>query len=310
MGMIKSGSIATEIIPDPTLSWPIPEHWSLADAATVPCVYATCLYAMITIGKLKRGESILIHSGTGGVGQAAINIALYYHCQIFTTVGTQEKRDFILKQFPSIPESHVGNSRDTSFEEMILVATKGKGVDIVLNSLAEEKLQTSIKCLAKGGRFLEIGKFDLQSNNALPLKLLNEGKSFNGVMLDKFFNEDNHSKQLINKLLMDGIRLGMVKPLMNTVFHYDEIENAFRYMATGKHMGKVLIEIRNENHELPTCLPHYYCNPEHCSILLGGLGGFGLELADWLVLRGAKKLILTSRKGVTNGYQLLRMRLV
>lgn len=310
MGLMKCGAISTEIIPDPGLTWLVPEQWSLADAATVPCVYATSLYAMLVVGKLKRGESILIHSGTGGVGQAAINIALHYDCEIFTTVGTQKKKEFILKNFPRIKESHIGNSRDTSFAEMILTQTKGKGVDLVLNSLAEEKLQKSIKCLTRGGRFLEIGKFDLQSNNPLYLGLINENKSFNGVMLDKFFVDDGHSQRILHALLTEGIKSGMVKPLIKTVFDYEEIEAAFRYMATGKHMGKVLISIRKEDGPeiLPKCTPRFYCNPHFCNIILGGLGGFGLELADWLVLRGARQLILTSRNGIATGYQRYRIK--
>jgi len=86
---------------------------------------------------------------------------------VFITVGTPEKRKFIREMFPSIPDDHIGNSRDTSFEQMILKKTNGEGVDIVLNSLAEEKLQASVRCLAQSGRFLEIGKFDLAANNPL-----------------------------------------------------------------------------------------------------------------------------------------------
>ncbi|CAH1408431.1 unnamed protein product [Nezara viridula] len=125
------------------------------------------LYAFIERGKIKKGNTILIHSGTGGVGQAAIHVALFKGCTVFTTVGTQEKRDFIKKHFPQIKESHIGNSRDTTFEQMIMRETNGRGVDMVLNSLAEDKLLASVRCLAKGGQFLEIGKFDLSRNNPL-----------------------------------------------------------------------------------------------------------------------------------------------
>ena len=111
--------------------------------------------------------SVLIHSGSGGVGQAAISVALHYGCDVFTTVGTKEKRDYIKHKFPQLKDSHISNSRDTSFEYDILKTTKGKGVDVVLNSLAEDKLQASLRVLAPHGRFLEIGKVDLSKNTAL-----------------------------------------------------------------------------------------------------------------------------------------------
>ncbi|EFN71380.1 Fatty acid synthase, partial [Camponotus floridanus] len=130
---------------------------TLEDAATVPCAYCTCYYGLYVKTRMKKGDKILIHSGTGAVGQAAINLALHEGCEVFVTVGTPEKRKFIRETFPSIPENHIGNSRDTSFEQMIFQQTEGRGVDIVLNSLAEEKLQASIRCLAKNGRFVEIG---------------------------------------------------------------------------------------------------------------------------------------------------------
>lgn len=110
---------------------------------------------------------MLIHAGTGGVGQASIAIALHMGCTVFTTVGSKEKREFLKKRFPQLTDRHICNSRDTTFEQQVLVETDGRGVDLVLNSLAEEKLQASVRCLAKDGRFLEIGKYDLSNNNPL-----------------------------------------------------------------------------------------------------------------------------------------------
>ena len=130
-------------------------------------MYTTAYYALVLRGNLRRGESVLIHSGSGGVGQAAIAIALHHGCQVFTTVGSKEKREYLKKRFPQLNDNNFCNSRDTSFEWDILRATNGKGVNLVLNSLAEEKLQSSVRPLAPHGRFLEIGKFDLSNNSPL-----------------------------------------------------------------------------------------------------------------------------------------------
>lgn len=224
---------------DELLSWEIPNEWTLEDAATVPCAYATCYYGLYIQGKLKKGDKILIHSGTGAVGQAAIHIALHEGCEIFTTVGTLEKRKFLRDTFPSIPEDHIGYSRDTSFEQMIYQQTDGRGVDVVLNSLAEDKLQASVRCLARGGRFLEIGKFDMISNNTLDISIFSKGIKFYSVVLDKTVIGSNKRKRYLNKIVTIGLSSGAIKPINRKVFQKDEIEAAFRYMTLGKHIGKV-----------------------------------------------------------------------
>ena len=107
--------------------WPVPESWSLEQAATVPVVYTTAYYALVVRGNLRQGNKVLIHSGSGGVGQAAISIALHYGCQVFTTVGSAQKREYLKERFPELTDSCFFNSRDTSFEFGILKATQGKG---------------------------------------------------------------------------------------------------------------------------------------------------------------------------------------
>lgn len=115
----------------------------------------------------------------------------------------------------------------------------------------------------------------------------------------------------MQKLLADDIKKGIIKPLPSTVFEGQAIEQAFRYLATGKHMGKVLLKLREKESDaasLPlTVLPRVYCNPNLSYVIPGGLGGFGLELADWLVLRGCKKLVLSSSRGITKQYQAYRI---
>ncbi|XP_032664083.1 fatty acid synthase-like [Odontomachus brunneus] len=312
MGFTSYRAISNILIDDFIISWIIPDEWTFEDAATVPCAYATCYYALYMKGKIKKGDKVLIHLGSGGIGLAAINLALNEGCEIFTTVGTPEKRQFIRETFPSIPDDHIGNSRDTSFVQMIVQQTHGRGVDIVLNSLAENKLQASVRCLARGGRFLEIGKYDLISNNILDKMVFARGISFHGVMLDKITCASEETKRHLYDLFSQGLKKRVIKPLPRKVFEKTEIEAAFRYMAAGKHIGKVLIKIRDENEPLDLPIlayPRFFCEPHKSYIILGGLGGFGLELADWLILRGARKLVLTSRTGIRNGYQRSRVEL-
>lgn len=169
MGMTPTKGLATTlVIKNWDFVWPIPQHWSMEEAATVPVVFATAYYALIIRGKLKRRESVLIHSGSGGVGQAAIAICLSLDCQLFISCGSESKQEFLKNEFQSkISDKNFCSSRDCNFESSIMSETNGRGVDIVLNSLSEEKLQASVRCLAKNGRFLEIGKYDFSQNNDL-----------------------------------------------------------------------------------------------------------------------------------------------
>ncbi|XP_015515781.2 fatty acid synthase [Neodiprion lecontei] len=311
MGMIPCGSFSNYCIRDAELAWSVPDDWTLEDAATVPAAYGTAYYALYMNGKMRKGDKVLIHVGTGGVGQAAIRLALCEGCEVFTTVGTPEKREFIKKNFPQIDDNHIGNSRDTSFEQLILGETQGLGVDIVLNSLAEEKLQASVRCLAQGGRFLEIGKFDLVANNNLGMEVFLKEISFYGILVDNLFYFVGRKREELRALFQKGLSAGVIKPISRTVFSMSQTEEAFRYMAAGKHIGKVIMKIRDENPTgkptLPLALPRYYCLEDSSYLILGGLGGFGLELADWLALRGARKLVLTSRRGINTGYQRMRI---
>lgn len=325
MGCVPAQGFATSIlVDDPDFLWPVPETWSMEEASTVPVVYATAYYALIVRGELHNGESVLIHSAAGGVGQAAISICLARGCRVFCTVGSQEKREFLKQRFPQLQDENFANSRDCSFEQHVLRQTNGIGVDIVLNSLSEDKLQASVRALASHGRFLEIGKYDLSQNNPLGMSAFLKNIAFHGILLDALFiTGDNvpliirEQKKQVAKLMRDGIESGEVKPLKSEVFDRDHVEKAFRYMASGKHIGKVVVKIRDEEepsngylqqvdsvkpikiHAIPRTIFH----PLKSYIITGGLGGFGLELAHWLTQRGARNLVLTSRQGPREPFQ-------
>jgi fatty acid synthase, animal type len=312
MGMVISGSLATHIETDDTLLWDVPDDWSLEEAASVPVVYGTVYSAFFLTTKIQKGKKVLIHAGSGGVGLAAIRVAFAYGLEVFTTVSNEEKKNFLLNEYPQLKAENIGNSRDISFEDMIMTRTNGKGVDYVLNSLADEKLQASIRCLGKGGKFLEIGKFDMANDSKIGLGNFLKEISFHAVLVDHLFHASHEEKLVLQRLLENDIERGIIKPLKTTCFDAKEIEQAFRYLASGKHVGKVMLKIRENENDAATLpisvIPRAYCNPELSYIIPGGLGGFGLELADWLVLRGCKKLVLSSSRGITKSYQSYRIK--
>ncbi|KAK9502675.1 hypothetical protein O3M35_011397 [Rhynocoris fuscipes] len=294
MGITPHSSLATHTMVELDYKIPVPKEWTIEQAATVPVAYATCYYGLIIRGQMKRGESILIHSGAGGVGLAAITLALSMDCEL--------------------ADNHIGNSRDTSFERMIMKETSGRGVDLVLNSLTGDKFQASFRCLAYNGRFIEIGKADLVRNAELGMIEFLKNISVHAIFLN-YFHEDFLKKTGDGKrtmqLLKDGIASGVVRPLPSSVFESHQLEQSFRHMTTGKHIGKVLVKVRDEKEhnvcKITSEVSEIYFDAHKSYIIIGGLGGFGLELANWMITRGAKILILTSNSGIRNGYQKLRL---
>ncbi|KAL3237296.1 hypothetical protein MRX96_022063 [Rhipicephalus microplus] len=320
MAVAPTHALGTMAIADPDFMWEVPETWSLEEACTIPLAYLTAYYALIMRGNIQAGESVLIHSGSGCVGQACITVAISMGCTVFTTVGSSLKKEFLRRRFPELEDRHFASSRDLSFETHILGETKGTGVDLVLNFLAEDKLQASVRCLADGGRFLEIRQFDLSNNSSLEMSAFHRNATFHGILMDKILVGQSltvAAKRRLFEMVRDGIASGVVRPLDTTLFTRDKAEAAFRLMASGKHVGKVVVQIRPEevHHHAGPAVPllveavaraYFY---EHKSyVIVGGLGGFGLELADWMVTRGCRKLLLTSRSGLRTGYQKLCLR--
>lgn len=187
--------------------------------------------------------------------------------------------------------------------------TEGRGVDFVLNSLSDEKLLASVRCLARNGTFLEIGKFDIMNNSPIGMNVFAKETTFRAVFADNLIHLSEECK-IIHQLIDRDLRTGIIQPLHSTVFSVNEIENAYRFLSTGKHVGKVMIQVRDDERSVATVpikvTPRIYCNEELVYVLVGGLGGFGIELADWLVIRGARKIVLNSRRGITSSYQSYR----
>jgi len=171
MGLLAAKGLASVVDVHRDYLWCVPDDWSLEQAATVPVAYATAFYALVVRGRIRRGETVLVHSGSGAVGQAAIAIALRRGCRVLTTVGSAAKRAFLRQRFPELTEASFADSRDSNFWRTLRTSTGGRGVDVVLNSLSEDKLQSSVQLLAQHGRFLEIGKYDLSNNTPIGMLL-------------------------------------------------------------------------------------------------------------------------------------------
>ncbi|KAL8995313.1 MAG: hypothetical protein Q9169_004917 [Polycauliona sp. 2 TL-2023] len=278
---------------------PIPEGMSFEVAASIPTVYVTAYHGLVDAARLAKGETILIHSAAGGVGQAAIMLAQHLEAEIFVTVSSQVKKDLIMNKY-GIAEDHVFNSRDLSFADGIMRMTGGKGVDVVLNSLAGEALRQSWLCLAWFGRFIEMGKRDIVGNTGLDMAPFMKNISFCSVNILGILRNSVPIAARIFGQTMDLIRSGALKPVDPiTVMPFGKIEEAFRIMQSGKHMGKIILNTHDDDivPAIPRGLKSVDFDPNCTYLLSGGLGGLGRSISEWMMEHGAKHFVFLSRSG-------------
>ncbi|KAB8234976.1 type I polyketide synthase [Aspergillus alliaceus] len=274
----------------------VPGGVSLPAAATIPANFITAYMGLKELARIQPGESVLVHSGAGGTGQAAIQIAKHFGAQVFTTVGSESKKAFLMETY-GLPESHIYSSRSTYFSKAIHHRTSGKGVDIIFNSLSGESLLKSWECIAPYGRFVEIGKKDILSNSKLPMAQFLNNTTFIGLDLGYWARDRPDAcvsaLNAIFELLVEG-KLQPPSPV--TTYGVAEIEKAFRQMQGGKHHGKLVIEMRKDDLVMVS-LRIYPRLIVATYVVSGGLGGLGQNAVNWLVTRGARNLLLLSRSG-------------
>ncbi|QDV67061.1 Phthiocerol synthesis polyketide synthase type I PpsC [Rosistilla carotiformis] len=279
---------------DRRLCFKMPEHLSFQEAATLSTVFLTAQYAICGLAHMQAGESILIHAGTGGVGQAAIQIAQHLGLEIFATAGTPEKRQLLRDM--GVP--HVMDSRSLDFADEVMAITKGRGVDAVLNSLAGDFIPKNFSVLAPFGRFLEIGKIDVYGNSKIGLQALRNNISYFVIDLAQHLE---HRPAFIASLfaeLSERFEARDFRPLPHTVFPINEVVDAFRYMAQGKHIGKNVLSFEVDQLAIGPCTEDANLFRQEASYLIvGGASGFGLEHAKFMAQHGARHLVLMSRSG-------------
>ncbi|MCR4667425.1 MAG: SDR family NAD(P)-dependent oxidoreductase [Desulfovibrio sp.] len=275
----------------------IPVSWTFSEAASVPVTFFTAYYALVHLASLVKGERLLIHGAAGGVGLAAIQIALSLGLDIYVTAGSPLKRHLLR----TLGLTHVYDSRSLAFRDEILRDTEGEGVDCVLNSLAGEAMSAGLQILRPFGRFLELGKSDFFADSALRLRPFRNNISYFGIDVDQLMKERADLGKRLFTEMMERFSGGEWAPLPCTVFAADEVEEAFRFMQKSQHVGKIVVtpppcrkgKSKEKNKALTV-------SPEATYLVTGGTSGFGLESARYLAAKGAGALLLVSRSGETD----------
>ncbi|MEV7546622.1 SDR family NAD(P)-dependent oxidoreductase, partial [Streptomyces sp. NPDC089915] len=275
---IFPGAFAPVAVADHRLLTPVPDGWSHAEAASVPSTFLTAYYALFHVMRLEKGQRILIHAASGGVGTAAVQLARYAGAEVYATAGPAK---WPALRAQGLDDAHLASSRDLHFVQKFLDSTGGRGVDVVLNSLAHAFVDASLRLLPGGGDFIEMGKTDIRD----PRQVAADHPGVDYRAFDLYGSAGPDALQTmfreVMELFADGsLRLGPV-----SVRHVRDARSAFREMSQGRHTGKLVLEL-GEGLGGGTVL------------VTGGTGGVGSLIARHLVAeRGVRSLVLASRRG-------------
>lgn len=293
--MRTTGMMASSVSVPAELAVRKPARLSMEEAASVAVVYLTAYWSLVEQARIRKGEWLLIHAGAGGVGLAAIEIAKWAGANIIATVGSKEKEEYLR----SLGVRHVLNSRSLTFAAGVMEITGGRGVDIVLNSLAGEFLVKSMEVLAPYGRFIEMGKRDIYEDKRVGLKALRNNVSFHVVDIAAAVEDRRPYVAELLREIMRHIESGEWRPLPVQSFSSAEPSIPFRYMAQARHIGKIVLCMERDVQVLPPVERKLF-SADATYLITGGLGGVALTVAEWMAANGAGHLVLLSRRKPTH----------
>ncbi|BCI79224.1 hypothetical protein MTY66_08490 [Mycolicibacterium sp. TY66] len=276
--MAGTGPVA---VVDEQLLTMVPEGWSLEQAAGVSVAFLTALYGLLDLAGIAAGESVLVHAGTGGVGMAAVQLARHLGADVFVTASPGKWNTLRAMGFA---DDHIGDSRTLDFEDKFLAVTGGRGVDIVLDSLAGEFVDASLRLLGRGGRFIEMGKTDIRDGEAVAAQ-------YPGVRYQAF-DLSEAEPQRMQAMLCELTKLfetERLRPLPVTPWDVRCAPEAYRFISQARHIGKVVLT-------MPTALAGRLA--DGTVLITGATGMVGAHLARHLVSAyGVRHLVLASRRG-------------
>jgi acyl transferase domain-containing protein/NADPH:quinone reductase-like Zn-dependent oxidoreductase/acyl carrier protein len=283
------GVVGSEAVVDARLVTAVPVAWSLAEAASVPVVFLTALYGLSALAGLKAGERVLVHAATGGVGMAAVQLARHWGAEVFAT-ASRGKWDTLRAM--GFDDEHIGDTRTLEFEDKFLATTGGAGVDVVLNSLAGEFLDASLRLLVGGGRFIEMGKTDLRD----PEEVAAQHQRVRYRAFDLMEAGPDHIASMLSDLI-ELFDAGVLKPLPVKMFDVRCASAAYRFVSQARQIGKVVLTLPDGPDD-PVLASSGGGLAGGSVLITGGTGMAGSAVATHLVARyGVGHVVLVSRSG-------------
>lgn len=300
--LTAQGGLATHVRIPGVHACKLPAHLSRAEAASMAVAYVTGLVCLDEVARLRPGELVLIHAASGAVGQACVRIAQSVGAIVYATAGSDEKREFV-HQVLGVPRDRIYSSRKRGFADMILNATGGRGVDVVVNSLSGELLQDTWSLVTDFGRFVEIGKKDIIANSHLGMRQFERNVSFFAIDLIPYLAYKPSVIQACMKKMLTMLETGAIKPIQPVhEIPVSDIASGFRALQSGHNIGKI-VAVMGENNKVTATMASPLIRengktllcPDATYVITGGTGGIGRSLVPWMLENGARNIVLLAR---------------
>ncbi|KAI0133897.1 putative polyketide synthase [Xylariales sp. AK1849] len=286
----------------------IPEGLDPVEAASLPIAYITAILSLIEVGRLQKGETVLIHSASGAVGQACVLLAQHIGAQVVATAGTAQKREFLTQTF-GIPTSRIFCSRTPDFKDGVLQTTDNRGVDVVVNCLSGHLLRHTWDLIAENGRFIEIGKKDFVENSYLPMRHFIRNVTFSGVDVRRIISTKPAAVKEWLSTISHMVREGAITPIRPiTNVPVSQVKTGLRKLQAGQNIGKVVVTLGYDESVLAKRASPFkgglrastLLKSDATYVVAGGTGGIGRALVPWMISKGARNVIMLGRSASSN----------
>ncbi|CAI7646607.1 unnamed protein product [Penicillium glandicola] len=283
----------------------IPESLSSTTAAAIPADFGSAWAILHRLARLEENETVLVHSAASTMGQAVIQVAKLLDARVLATVGSKNEKVMLISEY-NIPEDHIFYEGDRSFENRVLEVTKGRGVEVIINTLTGDGFEASWKCIAFHGRFIEMPRPASTSSLSIPSFATGKNASFTMFHLHLYITERPTAFcQDLERVMELFVRGKLRSPARLQVRDISQIGDAFKEHSN-EHMVKYVFKVSLESkvQAIIDNSPSFYMKSDQTFVIAGGLGGIGRASARWMASRGAKNLILLSRFGPRNDHSI------
>ncbi|XP_025202615.1 fatty acid synthase-like [Melanaphis sacchari] len=297
MGIAPFVPMISDITVDPILSWTVPKHISLEEASTIPVPYSMAYYILFEISKITKEDSVLVHSGLTAVGRAAIDVCLEKKCQVFVTVSDSKQMELLKQRFPSLPHSNVIIYDKENFEIKFLMANNK--MNVIINCLDGEDFHATIRVIADHGKFFQLTKSDMKKKYKMGLLKFLKDISFFSVSMDRVISECKETKQTIQKLIEHGLQNGTIKPfdryVLTGVCTGTQALETLEKLTRENEFKRAVISTEKANNT-GNVIHQFQCCPDQVYFVIGNEANDWLYLVEWLVQRGALKVVVGLEK--------------
>jgi putative PIG3 family NAD(P)H quinone oxidoreductase len=240
-GLVDGGGYAEFCVIDEDMALPIPDHWSYEYAASIPEAFITADETLFQLGTLKKGETVLIHAGGGGVGSVSIQLAHHIGARVYTTAGSDEK---ITKAMEL--GAHIGiNYHTHDFAYHIQTLTNNEGVDVVQDFIGAKYLARNINCLKDGGRLVLVSLLDGPRTDINLTQILTKHLHIRGTLIRNL--SPANKREVINRFYerwFPKLKTGILKPIIDYVFPWELVQEAHKHIEMNRNFGKIVLKVR------------------------------------------------------------------